>query len=334
MLFRSVFDKKTLIYFPTVALINRFYDYCIMQELGRYVVRYHGQMHKTEKIESYEAYLAGQKKIMLATKAFGMGIDIDDIEVIIHFAPTGNVCDYVQEIGRAARRKDLQGQALYKYMSNDFKHINRLHGLSTIQKFQLVQVIEKVYELYTQKIRNVSSNRLTRRQNSMLIDAESFSYIFEGPMGDQDDAINKVKSAMLMIQKDFESRFGFAPFYVRPIPLFSQGYFQISEHDQRKLHNKYPNILTLSDEANNICMVDLSRIWEKDYKKLHSFPQFKYLLYTKDPELKFNLEYPIEAALCVSFTLNDHYADNFSLLFESFKLLIINCVREIGRAHV
>ena len=53
-----VFDKKTLIYFPTVALINRFYDYCIMQELGRYVVRYHGQMHKTEKIESYEAYLA------------------------------------------------------------------------------------------------------------------------------------------------------------------------------------------------------------------------------------------------------------------------------------
>ena len=33
---------------------------------------------------------------------------------------------------RAARRKELQGEAYYQYMSSDFKHINRLHGLSAI----------------------------------------------------------------------------------------------------------------------------------------------------------------------------------------------------------
>ena len=40
---------------------------------------------------------------MLATKAFGMGIDINDIKYVYHFSPTGNISYYLQEIGRAAR---------------------------------------------------------------------------------------------------------------------------------------------------------------------------------------------------------------------------------------
>ena len=90
---------------------------------------------------------------MLATKAFGMGIDINDIEIVAHFAPTGNVCDYVQEIGRAARKEDLQGEAYYHYNAKDFKHINRLHGLSQIQKYQLIEVIKKIDELYTNNVK-------------------------------------------------------------------------------------------------------------------------------------------------------------------------------------
>lgn len=81
---------------------------------------------------------------MLATKAFGMGIDIDDIQIVVHFAPTGNVCDYVQEIGRAARREDLDGEAYYQYNTSDFKHINRLYGMSSIKRYQLVEVVKKL----------------------------------------------------------------------------------------------------------------------------------------------------------------------------------------------
>ena len=61
---------------------------------------------------------------MLATKAFGMGIDIPDIALVLHFAPTGNLCDYTQEIGRAARDPEIHGRAVYEHMANDFKHIN------------------------------------------------------------------------------------------------------------------------------------------------------------------------------------------------------------------
>ena len=124
---------------------------------------------------------------MLATKAFGMGIDIDDIELVVHFAPTGNVCDYVQEIGRAARRKNLIGEAYYHYNPKDFKHINRLHGLSVIRHYQLIRVIEKIVEIYQQNMQGAKRKLLTKRRNAMLLDAENFSYIFGAVVSDEEN---------------------------------------------------------------------------------------------------------------------------------------------------
>ena len=66
-------------------------------------------------------------------KARTINSDIPDIALVLHFSPTGNLCDYTQEIGRAACDPEIQGRAVYEHMANDFKHINRLHGLSSIQ---------------------------------------------------------------------------------------------------------------------------------------------------------------------------------------------------------
>lgn len=122
-------NKKTLVYFPTVALVNRCYEYLRAKHMIQQVTKYHGALSSEEKMENYEKYLNKEKLVMLATKAFGMGIDINDIEIVVHFAPTGNVCDYVQEIGRAARQENLIGEAYYQYNTSDFKHINRLYGI-------------------------------------------------------------------------------------------------------------------------------------------------------------------------------------------------------------
>jgi len=179
---------------------------------------------------------------MLATKAFGMGIDISDIEIVCHFAPTGNVCDYVQEIGRVARDPNLKGEAIYSHMSNDFQHINRLHGLSAIKKNQLIKVIQRVYELYKIKLESekLSDVRLSKKRNEMLVDAENFTYIFEGPLeASEDDLIAKVKTALLLIQKDYTSKMGFSPFAMRPSTLYAQGFFQISDDIIDNLIEKY-----------------------------------------------------------------------------------------------
>lgn len=314
----KITGKKTLIYFPTVTLIEGCWQYIENKRMADGVTKYYGPLPKDQKAENYQGFYDGEKQVMLATKAFGMGIDINDIEIVIHYAPTGNVCDYVQEIGRAARRKDLTGEAYYHYNSRDFKFINRLHGLSTIKKYQLIEVIKKIDELYTMSLRKASTGVMTKKRNAMLIDAENFTYIFDNPISDPDDNINRVKTALLIIQKDFEAKIGFSPIVVRPIPLFSIGFFAIEPITQKRLAKTYINCIKEINTEKHICRVNLEKIWDRDYKA-KSFPQFKYMLYTKDQELRFNQLYSLIPALCVAVDFSDDYAATFRKTWSVFR---------------
>ncbi len=328
-----VTNKKTLIYFPTVALIERCYEYLRNKRKIEKVAVYYGTLSKDKKQENYEDFYAKNKLVMFATKAFGMGIDINDIELVVHFAPTGNVCDYVQEIGRAARREDLEGEAYYHYNHKDFKHINRLHGLSMIQHYQLIKVIEKIDELYQQSMQGNKRRDLTKRRNAMLLDAENFSYIFGSPISDEDNNINKVKTALLLIQKDFELKIGFSPINVRPIPMFSIGFFEIEPKMQQRLLKTYKDTIEEIDPVKHICRVMLSKIWSKDYKTL-SFPKFKYMLYSKDEKLDFVSKYPIVPALCVNVTFNNDYASIFKNIWDALKKFIFKKVQSAEHTAV
>lgn len=323
-----VLDRKMLIYFPTVALINRFWDYCVIKDMDTYISRYHGKLSGYEKEENFQKFLNKETPIMLATKAFGMGIDIEDIEIVTHFAPTGNVCDYVQEIGRAARRNDIQGEAYYKFMKNDFKHINRLHGLSLIKEYQLIEVIRKIYELHQENIKGNKGKRITKKRNEMLVDAESFAHIFENPFFNEDDGINKVKTAMLLIQKDFERRYSFSPFMVRPIPLFEIGYFMIDPDIQNAIKQSFGLVLQEVDQLKHICSVNLKKIWEFKFNAKYSFPKFKYMLYTKDKGLAFQYKENISPALSIDIAYSRNYLEIFEEYLLAIKTIINKSVRE------
>ncbi len=305
----KIFKKKTLIYFPEVQLIET--AKIILQNRNDFdaVAIYHGKLNRDDKRENYEKFLRGEKLVMLATKAFGMGIDINDIEIVMHYAPTGNVCDYVQEIGRAARKKNLRGEALYHYDKKDFKYIKRLHGLSAIKKYQLIAVVKKIYELWSFK-----------RKNNLLLDAENFTYIFDR-YADEATSINKVKTALLIIQKDFEARLGFSPLTVRPIPLFAVGFFVINPSVQKYLLRDFGDCLKEIEPTLHICRVNLQMIWEKNFRD-KSFPQFKYLIYSKNDELPFNKKYPLQPALCVEIIFEEDFRAVFKNLFGRFKAAV------------
>ena len=310
-------NQKVLIYFPTVALINRFHAYCQSKNMSKNLAVYNGQMLAEEKEDNMHAFHDGTKKIMAATKAFGMGIDIPDIDIVAHFAPTGNVCDYMQEIGRAAR-DSRQGHAIYHHMSNDFQHINRFHGLSTIRKYQLIEVQKKILEMFESYRLKPSNGSLTKKRNEMLVDTESFSYIFVGSYVDENDLQAKVKTAMLLIQKDYEKRQGFSPFVMRPIPLFAHGFFVIPSAEQEKLNNKYPGTIKLKEFKQNICDVNLQIIWERDYNTKMSFPKFKYLLYSGSADLEFNKKWHFTPAMSVDVEFG---ADETNYYFNAITVL-------------
>lgn len=105
-------------------------------------------MDKIDKDEALEDIRKGNKNIILATKAFGMGIDIEDIKNVYHFAPTGNLADYVQEIGRAARKPGMKGIASTDFYKEDFRYINKLEGMSQITVYNIIGVLMKILYKY------------------------------------------------------------------------------------------------------------------------------------------------------------------------------------------
>src|SRR5690606_34404754 len=64
---------------------------------------YHGKLSATERREHQAAFLATTDNIVLATNAFGMGVDKPDIRFILHFQIPRTLEAYYQEIGRAGR---------------------------------------------------------------------------------------------------------------------------------------------------------------------------------------------------------------------------------------
>lgn len=67
------------------------------------LILYHGRLNERERTLSHEQFLSSPHPIVIATNAFGMGIDRPDIRFIVHWDIPGSVEAYYQEIGRAGR---------------------------------------------------------------------------------------------------------------------------------------------------------------------------------------------------------------------------------------
>lgn len=67
------------------------------------VTPYHGRLARKVRSENQERFMEGRSRIMVATNAFGMGIDKPDIRFVVHFQMPGNIEAYYQESGRAGR---------------------------------------------------------------------------------------------------------------------------------------------------------------------------------------------------------------------------------------
>lgn len=291
---------KVLVYFPTIPLIHELQNYIEENypSLHKEIVLYYGRLLKEEKAANHEKFRNGECKIMFATKAYGMGIDLPDINIVYHYAPTGNVCDYVQEIGRAGRDKEIEGHAYFDFLKNDFSHIKRLHGMSTIQASQLQLVAQKIYNIYKEK----------RRSRNLLVNVEDFAYIFTSNNRIEDtDVEGKLKTALLLIEKDFINKIGYSPFVARPRGLFSREYFKVTPAGEKLLQQVQNRgyarkIQTIHTEKYSaIYEINLKEIWEKKYRKL-SFPDFKRRFHLREEPIKLNFLDEVDATFVVNFS--------------------------------
>lgn len=94
-------NEAGIIYCATRKEVEGLYFY--LKDLGYDVLKYHGGLKDEEKEYYQDEFLNERSNVMIATNAFGMGIDKSNVRYIIHFTIPKNIESYYQEIGRAGR---------------------------------------------------------------------------------------------------------------------------------------------------------------------------------------------------------------------------------------
>ena len=94
-------DESGIIYCATRKEVEALYEYLRLRDIN--IAKYHGGLKDEEKNYFQEEFLKDNFNVMIATNAFGMGIDKSNIRYIIHFTFSKNIESYYQEIGRGGR---------------------------------------------------------------------------------------------------------------------------------------------------------------------------------------------------------------------------------------
>jgi len=92
---------SVIVYFALIKTLSRFSDLLIGRGLNHTV--YHGKLEADPRRRIQDAFMSGRRRVVLATNAFGLGIDKEDIGLIVHVQVPGSLEAYMQEIGRAGR---------------------------------------------------------------------------------------------------------------------------------------------------------------------------------------------------------------------------------------
>ncbi|MEP3145406.1 UvrD-helicase domain-containing protein [Qipengyuania citrea] len=114
---------------------------------------YHAGMDAATKEEVYADFRDGELDVLVATKAFGMGMDIPDIHWVVHLSPPSYLEDYLQEVGRIGRGQEERERAKLKNLSallpfsnEDFEHIRDLRAQNTLQRQDIDDVFSEIRE--------------------------------------------------------------------------------------------------------------------------------------------------------------------------------------------
>ena len=275
-----IFNKeKVLVYFPYRRQVDEIYSKMEDYEKMR-ISRYHSKIPSSSRKITERSYKKGEVLGLVCTKAFGMGVDVSDIKHVIHFAPTGTLADYVQEIGRAARNKNIKGIAHMDYFKGDMRYVRVLNSLSEMRQYQLREMLKKISAIYDAK-----------KKRNILISVETFEYLFK-----ESDVENKTKTGLMLLAKDLLYKYTFPVLVVKPKIMLSKNYANIPLEIEDILLNKYGQYMekqnnvkkhtmtyydkygeernTLISNTGNIYLIDMAKIWENFYSDL-TFGMFK-----------------------------------------------------------
>ena len=128
---------------PTIVYVSRTRrTYQLADHLvsdGIRALPFNGKMEAAEKVHNQNAFMSGDTQVIVATSAFGMGVDKKDVGLVVHYNISDSLENYVQEAGRAGRDPQMQAECFVLFADSDLdKHFILLNqtklSISEIQQ--------------------------------------------------------------------------------------------------------------------------------------------------------------------------------------------------------
>ena len=258
---------KTLLYYPFAGSIDMRLKTWVRSTDWHLVASYYGKKDKEQKAAIVQDFKEGTKQMIVATKAFGMGVDISDIDRVYHVAPSSTFVDYIQEIGRAARDADVQGVSATDYHERDFYYMKRLHQTGNIAQEQLELILKKLMEVH----------RMKGEKPEMLVSLSDFEFVVKLPrtknkLEYEAELGQLIKTALLWLEEDLMQRYGKYLLEVSPQNLLTEGYIQDKTGDV--FIREFRDYLTKVEGEEGVYSARLERIWEERFPEL-GYKEFK-----------------------------------------------------------
>jgi ATP-dependent DNA helicase RecQ len=134
-----------------------------LKQSGFEVAAYHGQLDRDIKIKIQDEFMQKDSPLdtIVATSAFGMGVDKDNVKMVVHYNISDSLENYMQESGRAGRKPDLQAKCYVLFNTEDLNdHFSMLNNtkLSHKEVYQIWQGIKRFKKrAFTKSAREIAN---------------------------------------------------------------------------------------------------------------------------------------------------------------------------------
>ncbi len=147
----------TIVYVSRTRRTRQLADHLVSD--GIWALPFNGKMEAAEKVKNQNAFMSGEAQVIVATSAFGMGVDKKDVGLVVHYNISDSLENYVQEAGRAGRDPQMQAECFVLYADSDLdKHFILLN--QTKLSISEIQQVWKAIKTLTAKRDNVSCSPL------------------------------------------------------------------------------------------------------------------------------------------------------------------------------